>query len=284
VACDDASQDATVSILESFATRATFPVRIHRNRQRLGIGANFEQAIRLCNGDAIAICDQDDVWRPNKLALYAEAFAQGSSWVCCDADVTNRDLQPLGYSLWQRVKFNHAERQLARNGNFFDVLIKHHVVAGATLAFQAQMRNLLLPVPTCWHYDAWLATVLAATSDVYLIESPLQHYRQHGANALGAVRKNPLQEFRAALELDRQFYYAEEISRLNELATRLNMSGAQERIRSRIDLKFAHLRRRAALPVNRLARLPTIASEIWNRGYVQFSRNWGSVALDILVK
>ena len=190
VVCDDASQDGSIAILESFATRSPFPVRIYRNPQRLDISANFEQAIRLCTGNVIALCDQDDVWLPNKLALFAEMFAMGKDLVCCDAEVSDSDLHSLGYTLWQRVNFNHIEHELAREDRFLDVLIKHFVVAGATLAFKSEARDRLLPIPTGWLYDAWIATILAATGKVGLEETPLQRYRQHGGNALGASQRS----------------------------------------------------------------------------------------------
>ncbi len=77
VACDDGSTDGTVSILEAFARRAPFPVRIERNDVRLRSTRNFEKAIGLCTGDLIATSDQDDVWLPEKLALCEAAIDRG---------------------------------------------------------------------------------------------------------------------------------------------------------------------------------------------------------------
>lgn len=284
VVCDDVSQDESFAILESFANCAPFPVRLYRNPQRLGIGANFEQAIRLCTGNVIALCDQDDVWLPNKLATFAELFAMRMDWVCCDAEVSDSDLHSLGYTLWQRVSFDRSERKIAREGRFFEVLIKHFVVAGATLAFKAQERDRLLPIPHGWHYDAWLAAVLSATGAAGLVETPLQRYRQHSGNALGAIRRSLLQEVRAAVALDRKSYYAEEITRWRALSVCLAGLGAPETIRRHVDVKIVHLSRRAALPVNRFARLPVVTAEILNGGYARYTRNWASIAFDLLVK
>lgn len=284
VVCDDASQDESIAILESFSTRVPFPVRIYRNQQRLGIGANFEQAIRLCTGDIIALSDQDDVWLPNKLAVFAESFKNGMDWVCCDAEVSDSNLHSLDYTLWQRVNFNHLERELARKGRLFDVLIKHFVVAGATLAFKSQARERLLPIPHGWLYDAWISAILAATGKVGLEQTPLQRYRQHDGNALGALQRGLLHEARAAVALDKHAYYAEEIARCDALAIRLEDLGAPENVRGLANAKIAHLRRRAALPENRLARLPVVTAEILNGGYARYARNWGSIALDLLVK
>ena len=71
VICDDRSTDSTSEIIRNFADSAPFPVRFNLNPVNLGgatkgITKNFEQASRLCTGDLIAFCDQDDVWLPKK--------------------------------------------------------------------------------------------------------------------------------------------------------------------------------------------------------------------------
>ena len=68
VVCDDRSTDNTVSLLESFARTASFPVRIHINPINLGSTVNFDRAMRLCAGSLIAFCDQDDIWSPVHLS------------------------------------------------------------------------------------------------------------------------------------------------------------------------------------------------------------------------
>jgi len=78
VVTDDQSSDDTVRIIESFAASAPFPVRIHVNDARLGWRANFVKAVGLCQGDLISLCDQDDVWYPDKLATVTAAFTDPS--------------------------------------------------------------------------------------------------------------------------------------------------------------------------------------------------------------
>jgi glycosyltransferase involved in cell wall biosynthesis len=71
VVCDDQSSDESVEIVERFASRAPFEVRVVRNPERLGFAGNFLHAARLSRGDLIAWSDQDDVWMPEKLAVCA---------------------------------------------------------------------------------------------------------------------------------------------------------------------------------------------------------------------
>jgi len=63
---DDKSTDSTVIIAESFQKRDP-RIRIQVNKNNLGYNKNFEQAFELATGDFIAVCDQDDVWKTNKI-------------------------------------------------------------------------------------------------------------------------------------------------------------------------------------------------------------------------
>ena len=67
IVSDDGSSDATLDIVRTFSLRAPFPVRIVDKKERLGFGDNFLFAVAQCQYDLIALCDQDDVWLPDKL-------------------------------------------------------------------------------------------------------------------------------------------------------------------------------------------------------------------------
>jgi len=75
VVCEDRSTDGrTREIVEAFAPKSPFQVRLSVNRKTQGSRTNFEQAIRRCAADIIFLCDQDDVWNQTKLARIEETF------------------------------------------------------------------------------------------------------------------------------------------------------------------------------------------------------------------
>lgn len=74
VVCDDVSSDDSVAVVEAFAARAPFAVRVFRNPQNLGYIRNFEQAIAQCTGGLVFLCDQDDVWDPRKIEKLRDVF------------------------------------------------------------------------------------------------------------------------------------------------------------------------------------------------------------------
>jgi glycosyltransferase involved in cell wall biosynthesis len=186
VVCDDGSTDATVALLGAFARRAPFPVRIHLNATRLGPTANFEQAIRQCRGDVIALCDQDDIWHPDKLSRLAAPFAiPRIGAVFSDAELIDAAGALAGRRLWAAVGFTPTKQRRAEHGRVFDVLLAHNVVTGATMAFRAAYRQQVLPIPPIWVHDAWIALVVAALADLSLIAEPLMRYRVHVHQAVG---------------------------------------------------------------------------------------------------
>lgn len=65
VVCDDNSKDDTHSILEEYHQKKG--LRYYINNPNLGVNRNFYKAISLCKGEYIMICDQDDIWLPNKI-------------------------------------------------------------------------------------------------------------------------------------------------------------------------------------------------------------------------
>jgi glycosyltransferase involved in cell wall biosynthesis len=99
VVCDDRSSDDTVSILEAFAAKAPFATRIYVNERNLGYGDNFLKAAALCDGDWIAFCDQDDVWREHKLAVCTNMLTRYPhiDLLSHSADQVDEDLKPLGH-------------------------------------------------------------------------------------------------------------------------------------------------------------------------------------------
>ena len=285
VAYDDASEDGTVALLKSFAADAPFPVRIHRNPTRLGVVENFSRAIAACSGDCFALADQDDVWHVDKLAHLSNALAKPSALAAfSDANVVAWNLDRLGYTMWQRVHFSQHEQRRMAQGNGFEVLLKHHVVTGATLAGKTSLRDAALPIPPGWPHDAWLALVAAAQEGLIAIGEPLIDYRQHADNIVGGKRRTIWREAAVALALDRAAFYRAEIGCWRALEERLSsLPGATAALPS-LSEKITHLETRASLPAARWRRLPGVWRELTAGRYIRYARNWGSIAIDLLVR
>ncbi len=288
VVCDDSSSDGTWALLEDFARRAPFPVRLERNPERLGSTKNFEKAIGLCTGDLIATSDQDDVWLPRKLALNEAGFdvdpARGL--VFSDADVVDEDLRPLGYTMWQAIHLGPWQRWRVRKDEAFEVLLRQWLVTGATMMFRASYLPDVLPIPANWIHDGWITFIIGALAPVGLLDASTVQYRQHAAQQIGGRRlgwremydlakKVGPDHFRLAHE---RFVLARE--RLRALAPRLRSPAYLDWL----DRKVEHQRRRLAIAESssRIEKVALTLDELARGGYLRYSPASTHVFKDLL--
>lgn len=286
VVVDDGSIDTTLERVHEFVHAAPFPVRVIRNTANLGYARNFAKAVALSEGDVVVLADQDDVWVPHKLARIEEVFRQSpeTGLVFSDAEVVDAGLHPLGFRLWNAVRFTPRKQAQVRNGHTFHVLIQGNVVTGATMAFAARFRPVLLPMPGSGSHDSWIALLLAAVAHTELIPEPLIQYRQHGGNQIGAVKKNVLGRLSGVRETGR-WALEQHLAELAAVRKRLDlMPGVPATYIALLDERIAHLSVRVALPEPRVHRLPMIGKE-WRTGRYQRAANgWSSVLRDLLIQ
>jgi glycosyltransferase involved in cell wall biosynthesis len=285
VVCDDASDDATPEILAEFSAQAPFPVRFERNRQNLGSRANFQQAIERCRGNLIALADQDDVWLPQKLRRLRESLQNhpSAAFAFSDAMLVDAERRPLGRRLWQSIRFHAGEQRRWAAGGELDVLLQHNVVTGATLAFRAEFRELLLPIPGHWVHDGWIALLLAAVAPAMAIAEPLVEYRQHAAQQIGERPRTLYEQYLRGRERRQSDFQtlADDYE-----AARQRLAAAGRRLRSdrllkALGRKAGHFRCKARMRAGTLGRLPLVLRELTLGHYARYSSGWRSLAQDL---
>ena len=285
VVCDDASSDASAAIVKQFAATAPFPVRLQVNPRNLGSRANFAQAIGLCRGSWIALSDQDDVWRPNKLRRLTEAAEQNpaAGLVFSDARLIDQRGAPLGERLWDAIHFTRGERRRLQRGREAAVLLRHNVVTGATMMFQARWRELILPIADGWVHDGWIALLVAAVSRIVGVAEPLIDYRQHPRQQIGERKRSVYERYlRAKRKTPTDMLLVAE----NFAAAYERLSAVADQLRDRALLaalraKAAHFRCKAAMRDPQRRRLPLILGELLHCRYARYSTGWRSLAQDL---
>ena len=292
VVCDDRSDDATREIVTGFAASASFPVSIHVNECNLGSTKNFERAISLCTGDIIALADQDDVWLPEKLDRIEECFLREPEvgLVFTDAEVVDKCLRPLGYSLWESVGFDKHQRRLMQSGRVLDVLLPGWTVTGATMAFRATFTKLVLDIPTnlALIHDGWIGLMIASVADVVFIEEPLIKYRQHSRQQIGAKERKEAGEFGSGRVKDairRTNPYEEMIEIGTQAKHRLVERGDSYQsgpALAKLENRLRHLQARATLPEGRLSRARCVLGELFSRRYHLYSNGVFSAVKDLI--
>lgn len=284
VVCDDGSHDQTWAIIKEFSQRAPFPVRAFRNDPTLGSTQNFGRAVALCEGDVIVLSDQDDRWMPQKLARLERAFENPAIGMAfSNALILDENGETNGKMLWDVFTLGSAEIEAARRGTFALTLLKCNRVTGMTMAMRAGWRDLLLPIPGegLLLHDGWFALLLAAVSEVEIIQEPLAFYRQHASQQVG-LRPPPTFLVRPNSDLHAH------IAQLRATYHRLHRHPAlRPMIASAIaamPLHIAHIQRRLRFPRARLFRVLPVGAELLSGRYHRFSNGWKSAARDLFVR
>ncbi len=292
VICDDCSRDNTREILEDFAATAQIPIRLHFNERNLGSSKNFEQAIKRCSGEVIALCDQDDIWHADKLAKTEAVLAAApeAGLVFTNGEVVDESLQPVGHSLWEGVGFGPTMRAKVRAGRAFNALLVRTAVTGATMLFRSRFVELVLPIPddVTFIHDAWIALLIAATAEVAMIDEPLIKYRLHAEQQIGATipvqpSRKTLRELQIATGRRNLFWPA--IHQLRTIRDRLAAkctSFESQNAQQLVQAMLAHLEARATMSERNLTLIPCVLRELFTLSYHRYSRGLGSAIKDLL--
>jgi glycosyltransferase involved in cell wall biosynthesis len=291
VLSDDASTDDSVATVTEMVERfraehpaAVLELTVIENRAPLGVTKNFEQAIAACTGELVALCDQDDVWASNRIALATAQFAARPDLLLLhsNARLVDGDGVPIGYSLFEGIELTAAELAEIHAGNELSTLLRRNVVTGATTMFRRTLLDSAAPFPEPWVHDEWLAVIASILGTTDALSEQLIDYRQHGSNQIGA-RKRSLGGKLAELSGSRTERGAYLVARAEALVARLESLGALVPSTA-IELatrKLEHERRRRDLPAFRLARLGAIVRESRSGEYRRFGRPRYDIARDL---
>ena len=305
VACDDGSRDRTLDILADFQKKAPFSVKIFSNDSNLGSTRNFEKAIGLCSHEVIALCDQDDLWKPHKLQRLATVLQAHpkAGYAFSDADLVDEQLRPLGRRLWDSIGFRGEIRESFARGEQVRCFTRQHIVTGATMAFRASVGQMAMPFPTegNWIHDGWIALVSSAAGFPGIpIEEPLIAYRQHAAQQIGAPpaskaargKLSLLGKYRE-LKAHQNYLFSEWEKRCLQI---LGLKARLESVRERhplpaLDQTLEYFRefeshfknRKQILTARGPGRYGLILREAFSGRYAQFSDSWRSIFRDIFL-
>lgn len=186
---DDCSKDNTMSILYGYEEQNPSKIHVFRNEENLGLTINFLRAVRNTTMDYIMFCDQDDVWKPNKIGITLKRMrhmeAQNGKEkpiaVFTDAVVVDKELQVLQNSYSSSHNLNPRKTDLSH------ILMENKLI-GCTVMLNAALRKVLQsnPLPTKARYhDWWVALIAASMGKIGYVNEGTLLYRQHGGNIVG---------------------------------------------------------------------------------------------------
>jgi glycosyltransferase involved in cell wall biosynthesis len=195
VVSDDGSTDGTIDIIREKFSGIETPRLIILQGERLGITRNFERALSACNGEILFLCDQDDVWLPNKVETFVHFMEEQPDALLAfsDARLVDAEANDLGTSQFEMVRLSKRLIRGLTGSSPLTALLPRNVVTGATVALRRDLLVFARPFVNGWLHDEWLAICAAAKGRLGVIEAPLVQYRQHSNNQCG-MRPSGLKE------------------------------------------------------------------------------------------
>lgn len=186
---DDGSTDDTKAILAEYDHAWPGRFRILPGVEgRLGPLGNFGRLVEAADADYIFLCDQDDIWLPDKMAVALDAIRalearHGVTTPCLvhtDLTVVDRHCDVLGESFFGYVGIDPQLDSLAS-------LLTGNIATGCTFVFNRALRDRAVPFPVAaLMHDHWLALIASAVGVIDCVRQSSILYRQHGGNCLGA--------------------------------------------------------------------------------------------------
>ena len=177
----DESKDKSLDIISDF-TKSDNRVKLVRNPYESGVVHNFQNAVEHCSGDIIFYSDQDDVWMPNKIKRVLKEFEDPRVTVVFhDASLTDSNLKVIESSTFKL-------RGGARETSFGNLFRLSYI--GCCMAFRADYKDVVLPIPTIYSSHDWWTGCLLGTGRTRMkaIHEPLIYHRDHENNATPKTR------------------------------------------------------------------------------------------------
>lgn len=187
---DDGSKDNTLSILKSYIEKYPGRFVLLDYPSQGGARQNFLSLLQRVDAQYTFFCDQDDVWKPEKMEKMLRCMKQIEAQeqrfmpvaVYCDAKVVDEQLNLIHESLMQYsgTPADAADWRRMLLGN---------MAPGCAMLFNRPLRERaanyvnLADVPT---HDWWVMQLASLFGRVGFVNESLLLYRQHGSNTMGA--------------------------------------------------------------------------------------------------
>lgn len=179
VVCDDCSTDSTWAVLREYQIKDN-RIKLYRNEKNLGFKKNFEKAISLCQGEYIALCDQDDIWTIDHLEVLYKNI-KDKVIACGNSIIVNEKGESQKITLKENMRFDIFKYN--DEDKSYRLLYFSSPYQGSAMLIKKAFFDVALPIPSSSNsHDAWFATLACFAGGINYIEDVILKYRSHSSN------------------------------------------------------------------------------------------------------
>lgn len=204
IIADDRSTDGTPDLIGKYADLDP-RIRFYINETNLGYNRNFETAFSKANGGLIAVCDQDDIWKKNKIEKMIPLLRDPQVMLAYCQSVRFADTPPDIERYTSRTLFE---------GNDVRKLMYFNTIAGHNMIFRKSLLQHAQPFPENVYYDWWLAITAATYGRIAGTDHVYTFHRSHSSNV--TLGKND-ERFQTRAKADERIHTLSNILKLNGL-------------------------------------------------------------------
>lgn len=184
---DDGSKDHTIEIIESYQKENPDKIQLYKNAKNMGHFRNFLQGVVDNPYDYVMFCDQDDVWKKDKIEVTyqcmkkAEAQQEGTCPIAVftDATVVDETLRVTHDSFHQSGGLDTSKLD-------FPHMLMENKMMGCTMMLNRALIKKVTALPEqARFHDWWIALIAAAYGEIVYLPKATMLYRQHGHNVVG---------------------------------------------------------------------------------------------------
>ena len=283
VITDDSPDDLTEKAVKKFSDPR---IRYFRNGEQLGVNGNFARAISMTGGEIIFLCDQDDVWKKDKIGKMVDALEKDpdADGVFCNSTVVDEKLIPQGFSLWQMREFSQKMQKQFVSGKQLEVFLKRVTCSTHNIAIRRKVLDLALPFPYLdpFYADTFLGLLIAASGKWAVVPEELTAYRVHGSNLSAPKLANLADQFQLSRRARKKNFLLRTAELTEELLKRLP-ENTPENIRGKLTGFARHYTIRNGYSRHFFIRIFQVAAEIFSCRYSCYSNGWKSIAADLFL-
>lgn len=192
---DDASTDQTLTIAKQYQFQDDVKVHIFKQDHRVGYIKNFAKALKMSNGDIIFLCDQDDLWEPNKIEQMVSIFHTHPEITCINTSFTyiNETGKPIVKDHGGN-NFGMCFQTVKKDGIIqipTEDILNRNLSMGCTMAFRKEVKDVYLNNTNFSAPHDWELNFCSALSNgLYFYNTALIKYRIHTHNTTGNDKVN----------------------------------------------------------------------------------------------
>lgn len=184
---DDCSTDGTREILKEYEKNDK--IKVFYQEKNLGYVKNFEFLLKHVENELYMLCDQDDVWKKEKIERTVEKLEKENlDLVFGDLEVVDENLNTIHKSY---NKYMHMQNKIKKYCKDSRLQYLYNCMTGCTILSKKKFLSKILPLPTNSKYmihDYWIGLIVSLNGKVGYLNEPYILYRQHGNNQVGTKK------------------------------------------------------------------------------------------------